>query len=624
MMRWVKRIALIVGGLIVVSVLAGASYEQIMRWRAAREFPAQGRLIDIGGRRMQIDCRGSGTPIVVFEAGLDSIGSLSWSAVHDAVAATTRACAYSRAGIMWSEPRAGKFEPDSVARDLHALLVAAGERAPFVMVGHSLGGPYIMNFTRLYPQEVAGLVFVDASHPEQLERMAQAAGKKMDMGKGMLKTADALSWTGIPRLVETHTVNPTIPAQAKLAEDAYFSRSLSSALQELESLDATLSAAGRLRQLEDRPMVVLTATKPYPAATLKAMQMTTEQGLRIQAAWKEMHNEEASWSHRSRHELVPNATHYIQFDRPDVVIAAVREVVADIRSEGVTGGTPAAEVTVVSNVLGPEGPLYVDGNLYYVGWVSNTLSKWDGKSSTVLNSLAGCSHNGLALTPHKTFLLACTDNHGAILELDMNGKQLRRWDADSRGNKFEGGINDVMVTAHGGAYATVFGPPEELPTAVAGKILYLAPGAQQWIEAARDLNYANGIGISPDQKTLYVSETVGNCILKFEVNRDGTLKNRSNFALLNLLTPNKANSWWLGPDSMKIDAKGNMYVAQWFGGKILKISPQGKLLRQFEIAAGDGTTNVAFGPDEKDLYVTVVKDPNDPRARGSVVRIAND
>ena len=64
---------------------------------------------------------------------------------------------------------------------------------------------------------------------------------------------------------------------------------------------------------------------------------------------------------------------------------------------------------------------------------------------------------------------------------------------------------------------------------------------------------------------------------------------------------------------MKIDRKGNIYVAQWFGGKILKISPEGKLLRVFEIAAGDGTTNVAFGEGEKELYVTVVKDPKDPQ-----------
>jgi gluconolactonase len=282
----------------------------------------------------------------------------------------------------------------------------------------------------------------------------------------------------------------------------------------------------------------------------------------------------------------------------------------------------AGEVSIVSNVLGPEGPLYVDGNLYYVGWISNTLSKWDGKTTAVLNNTPGCGHNGLALTKQKTFLIACTD-HGAILEVDMTGKQLRRWDADSNGKKFDGGINDVVVTAAGGAYATVFGPYNGTPTSVIGRILYLAPGSRKWVEVADDLNYANGIGVSPDQKTLYVSETVGNCILKFTINNDGSLSNRSNFALLNLLTRNKVESWWIGPDSMKIDSRGNIYVAQWFGGKILKISPGGKLLHVFEIAAGDGTTNVAFGEGEKELYVTVVKDPNDAQAKGSVVKISN-
>src|SRR5437773_1622470 len=283
----------------------------------------------------------------------------------------------------------------------------------------------------------------------------------------------------------------------------------------------------------------------------------------------------------------------------------------------------ADETVIVGHILGPEGPLYVDGNLYYVGWVSHTLSKWDGKTTTVLNHTPGCGHNGLALTKRKTFLLACTEEHGAILELDLTGKELRRCDADKNGKPVEGGINDIVVTANGGAYATIFGPYAELPTSVVGKILYLAPGSEKWVEVADDLNYANGIGVSPDQKTLYVSETVGNCILKFSINADGTLSHRSNFALLSLLTKNKVESWWIGPDSMKIDSQGDIYVAQFSGGKILKLSPAGKLLHIFEIAAGDGTTNVAFGDGEKELYVTVVKDPNDPQARGSIVKIPN-
>ncbi|HEX3950376.1 MAG TPA: alpha/beta hydrolase [Steroidobacteraceae bacterium] len=332
MMRWVKRIGLGIGGLILVAVLAGISYEQIMRWRAPRDFPLQGRLVDVDGSRMQIDCRGSGTPTVVFDSGLDTLGSLSWSAVHDAIATTTRACAYSRRGIMWSAPRSGQFSADGEARDLHTLLIDAGERAPFVMVGHSLGGPYIMTFTRLYPQEVAGLVFVDASHPDQIERMNRVVGKKLNSGDKLLRYANAITWTGVPRLIISHGEGGNLPPAAKHAQDAYFSHSLAAALQEAEALDATFAAGGRLRDLGDRPIVVLTAMKPYPADALKTLQLTAEQGRQIQTVWKAMHDDEASWSHHSRHQIVPDSTHYIQFDRPDIVISAVREVVGEVRS----------------------------------------------------------------------------------------------------------------------------------------------------------------------------------------------------------------------------------------------------------------------------------------------------
>lgn len=283
------------------------------------------------------------------------------------------------------------------------------------------------------------------------------------------------------------------------------------------------------------------------------------------------------------------------------------------------------ETIIAENVLGPEGPLVVDGKLYYVAWNPGSLSRWDGKATSVINNAPGCSHNGLALTKHKTLLLACSDSHGAILELDLDGKELRRWDADDKGRGFDGGINDIVVAANGGAYATVFGPFAKIPTLVAGRLLYRAPRSALWTEVANDINYANGVAVSRDQKTLYVNEMVGNAIIKFSIEADGTLSHRSNFVLLNLLVSNKTENWWAGPDSLKVDSKGALYVAQFFGGRILKISPDGKLLHIFNIAAGNGTTNVAFGEGENDLYVSVVKHAEDVtgEAKGSIVRISN-
>src|ERR1051326_747732 len=101
---WSKRILVVTAGVVGLAALSGSIYEGVSRHRTARKYPAPGVMVDVGGgRRIQLDCRGAGKPTVVFEAGLDNNGSLSWSAVHDSIAQTTRACAYSRPGIMWSD-----------------------------------------------------------------------------------------------------------------------------------------------------------------------------------------------------------------------------------------------------------------------------------------------------------------------------------------------------------------------------------------------------------------------------------------------------------------------------------------------------------------------------------------
>ena len=135
MKRWAKRIGIAVGSLVATLILVGASAEAIMRARARREYPAPGQLVDMGGRRIQLDCRGAGSPTVVLESGLDTYGSQSWVAVHDSIAKTSRTCAYSRAGIMWSDPASSAFDSKHVSEDLHAALAKAGERPPFVVVG---------------------------------------------------------------------------------------------------------------------------------------------------------------------------------------------------------------------------------------------------------------------------------------------------------------------------------------------------------------------------------------------------------------------------------------------------------------------------------------------------------
>lgn len=342
MILWLKRIGLVLFALVLLLVAGGSAYEAYARHRARSDFPPPGRLVDVGGRRMHVDCRGQGAPTVVFEAGLDTYGSLAWSAVHDKVAAFTRACAYDRAGIMWSDARPAAQDADAVAQDLHATLAAAGEKGPFVLVGHSLGGAYVVDYARRYGDQVAGLVLVDASHPDQNRRMRAAGFGRLTQGPPSAAVLLArLAWTGWTRIAPGDEPMANFPPRAFAASQAYAGASMAAAVGEGRNLDRSLAEAGAVRSLGRRPLVVLTAMQPLPAAQLKSVGMTPADGLRMQAIWKRLQDDEASWSSRSRHQLVPDSTHYIQFLRPDLVVAAVREVVGEAR--GAPASSPSSK-----------------------------------------------------------------------------------------------------------------------------------------------------------------------------------------------------------------------------------------------------------------------------------------
>jgi len=318
--------------------LVGATLEYASRADALAENPAPGRLVDVGaGRRIQIDCRGSGSPTVVFESGLDNFGSLAWASVHDSIAKNTRACAYSRAGIMWSDPvvPANRREP---AIDLHTALTVSGERPPYVMVAHSLGGPYTLAFTKRYGTDVHGIVFVDATNPDQFPRYEAAVGKSIMPTPTMVRIGAALAWTGILRVLPSPAPPSSWPEEVRKIAPAFLPRSIGALAEETAAIPRTIDRARDARALGDRPVIVLSAGEPNPAADLELMGLTAEQGAKLFAAHQTVAADMATWSTHARLEQVAGANHYIQFDRPDAVIRAVNEVVRYVIADDTGAG----------------------------------------------------------------------------------------------------------------------------------------------------------------------------------------------------------------------------------------------------------------------------------------------
>jgi pimeloyl-ACP methyl ester carboxylesterase len=189
-LRWLGRVAF--WGVILLFGLAaiGAIYQAVTSARDAKIYNPVDQMVDVNGIQMRLDCRGSGSPTVVLEAGGQS-SSIVWVRIQDEVAKFTRVCSYDRAGYGWSDTVHEAMLPQQVAEMLHDLLERGGEQPPYLMVGHSFGGIYVRIFTAEYPNEVVGMVLVDSSHENQNQQAPPEIAKSPEYIK--LQKAGATS-----------------------------------------------------------------------------------------------------------------------------------------------------------------------------------------------------------------------------------------------------------------------------------------------------------------------------------------------------------------------------------------------------------------------------------------------
>jgi pimeloyl-ACP methyl ester carboxylesterase len=288
----------------------GAFFEFVATRHIASNNPPAGRLVNSKGRRTHIYCLGSGAPSVIFISGLGETYA-SWSKVQSEVARTTKACSYDRAGLGWSDPSQGPRDVSQMADELHDLLVASDLLPPYVVVGHSLGGGVARVFAAKYPQEVAGLIFVDAVTPDYLSRMPLDA-----WDQNMLKTArrmKRLAPFGVARLQGNCQVD-----NSPLIHCADFWTTFTA---ERDSLPSSVREIGEVRSIGDTPLRIL-SRDPDPAVGWGSAES--------RRAWEEMQEELPKLSTQSRQSVVSGATHYIQDDRPDAVIGAISEILATV------------------------------------------------------------------------------------------------------------------------------------------------------------------------------------------------------------------------------------------------------------------------------------------------------
>jgi pimeloyl-ACP methyl ester carboxylesterase len=268
---------------------------------------------------MHIHCSGQGTPTVILDSGLGD-SYISWVKVQPQIAKFAQVCSYDRAGLGYSDPSPHSRTSKAMADELHTLLHNAGIAPPYVLVGHSMGGYNVRLFASSYRSEVAGIVLVDSSHPEQEKRLPQAFN---DLDKTWVREQEFLTFTtpfGVPRMLGFCGND----AQVRAADCNF--HSYREGLTVLKALTQSAAEAATAGPLGDLPLAVLShdPNTPQPDVPEDLVRPTND-------AWEKMQQELAQLSTKGTRVIAKNSGHYIQLDRPDVVIEAVRNIVGQAR-----------------------------------------------------------------------------------------------------------------------------------------------------------------------------------------------------------------------------------------------------------------------------------------------------
>jgi pimeloyl-ACP methyl ester carboxylesterase len=298
------------------------------------------RLVDIGGRRINLYCTGSGSPTVILDAGANDT-TLAWRFVQPAVARHARVCSYDRAGLGFSDPASSPRDASAAVHDLHALVARAGIAAPYVLAAHSLAGLYAPLYADRYPREVVGMVLVDPGVAYQRKRIAQAAPALAQLLSGVVPWDRACSAAAERGEMHHGTdayagcmwpPDPTLPDALNALLARQWQRP--SAWRTLTSADEaadTTSSEQVLREQRDygnMPLIVLSEQKfidefgALPATQRRAL-------LKASMQW---HDRIAALSTRGENVLVKGSGHDIPIDRPSSVISAIDKVLDQARA----------------------------------------------------------------------------------------------------------------------------------------------------------------------------------------------------------------------------------------------------------------------------------------------------
>ena len=324
---WMKRIFKLAILVVATLISIGFLYESYMRSKIRADFPPPGELADLGSHRLHYVKTNlevePGSPTVVFESGLDQGGHLPWRLVQQAVSEFAPTISYDRAGILHSERGPNPKTASDVANELHELLEATRLNPPYILVGHSLAGVLLPTFVNRYPDEVAGIVFVDVSHPDQRREIPELPVTRLPPAA----VVQFLFRVGIGRLLlRVQYASTEQHDPMNLTANGMLASNWQGMFEENIAVNNFFDAARSVDSFGEIPLTVISGTEPTrfdnPPPDISSERLTS--------AFMSLQEDLLNLSSRSKWIFAENSYHYVQLEEPDLVVNAIREVMEEM------------------------------------------------------------------------------------------------------------------------------------------------------------------------------------------------------------------------------------------------------------------------------------------------------
>lgn len=325
--------------LVAALLTLGFLYQRIGTRRQHRRFPAPGRLLDVGGHRLHVTCAGRGRPVVLLESGI-AASSLSWSVVQPRVATFSTVCSYDRAGLAWSDRASCPRTFDRIVDELDTVLATMAPGEPCVLVGHSFGSFVVSAYAMRHERRVAGVVLVDPA--TEWLTMTAARARLVRGARQLSRTGALLAHAGVVRACLALLTGgaPGAPRRFVRIFGPTAARTLERLVGEVRKLPPEVhpvvqahwcdpksfhAMADHLAVLERDWRSIASAIPPpgVPLVVISSGDQPAEQ--------LAVHRRLAEGAAAGRHVIAERSAHWVQFDRPELIVDAVRDLVDDAR-----------------------------------------------------------------------------------------------------------------------------------------------------------------------------------------------------------------------------------------------------------------------------------------------------